>query len=222
MRIVIFGGSGMVGQGVLRECLMAADVDEVVVVGRTALEVSHPKLKQVVTHDVTALSPHAVILKETDACFFCLGVSSSGMNEQDYTRLTQTLTLDVASQLVALSPQMTFIYVSGGGTDSTEHGRSMWARVKGRTENALLKLPFAHVCLFRPGVIQPLDGIISKTPSYRIFYRLLGPLLSVARGVLPNQILTTRSVGRAMLNAVRQHKSGVLEAAQIAQLASAN
>lgn len=217
MRVVIFGGSGMVGQGVLRECLMADDVDEVVLVGRAALDASHPKVTQLVTHDVSALSAHVDVLKNTDACFFCLGVSSSGMTEEAYTRVTETLTLDVASQLVAIAPRMTFIYVSGSGTDSSERGHSMWARVKGRTENRLLKLPFEHVCLFRPGVIQPLDGITSKTPSYRIFYRALGPLLSLARAVLPNHILTTRSIGIAMLNAVRMHKSGIFEAPQIAQ-----
>lgn len=208
----------MVGQGVLRECLMANDVAEIVLVGRAALEVSHPKVKQLVMPDVSALSAHADILKNADACFFCLGVSSSGMQELAYTRVTQTLTFDVASQLAACAPAMTFIYVSGGGADSTERGRSMWARVKGRTENALLKLPFAHVCLFRPGVIQPLDGITSKTPSYRILYSVLSPLLSVLRGVLPNHILTTRSIGSAMLNAVRLHKNGIFEASQISQL----
>lgn len=205
----------MVGQGALRECLMADDVDEVVLIGRAALDVSHPKVTQRVVGDVSALSAHGDILKSIDACFFCLGVSSSGMKEQAYARVTETLTLDVASQLVALAPHMTFIYVSGAGTDSTEQGRSMWARVKGRTENALLQLPFAHVCLFRPGVIQPLDGIQSKTRSYRILYRILAPLLSLMRRMLPNHILTTRSIGSAMLNAVRRHQSGIFEARDI-------
>lgn len=219
MKILIFGASGMVGQGVLRACLLDDAVSEIILIGRKRLDHSDPKLKQIVSDDVAALVAHAAALRDADACFYCLGVSSSELNERAYTLTTQTLTLAIASQLVTLSSRMTFIYVSGAGTDSTERGRSHWARVKGRTENELQKLGFARVCLFRPGVIQPLDGITSQTPGYRWFYRVLGPLLSLARRGLPNQILTTRSVGRAMLNAVRGKAQGVLESAQIAQLA---
>jgi uncharacterized protein YbjT (DUF2867 family) len=219
MKILIWGASGMVGQGVLRECLLDDDVREIVLIGRKRLEHTDPKLKQIVSDDVTALSTHAAKLQDADACFFCLGVSSSGLTEQAYTQITYSLTLAVATQLAALAPGMTFIYVSGAGADRTEQGRSQWARVKGRTENDLQTLGFARVCLFRPGVIQPLDGITSRTPSYRWFYRVLGPVLSLARCVLPNQILTTRIVGRAMLNALREKAQGVLESAQIAELA---
>jgi len=221
MNLLIFGASGMVGQGVLRECLLDAGVQRVTLIGRTRLDHHDPKLTHIVTEDVAALAPHAEALKDATACFFCLGVSSSGLDAQTYTQITQTLTLAVATQLVALAPQMTFIYVSGAGTDSTEQGRSHWARVKGHTENQLQKVGFARVCLFRPGVIQPLDGITSHTRSYRWFYRAFGPVLSLARWLLPHQVLTTRTVGRAMLNAVRGNAQGVLDSAAIARLARA-
>lgn len=219
MKILIFGANGMVGQGVLRECLLDDAVHEVIVIGRKRLDRIGPQLTQIISDDVTALAPHADLLKDADACFFCLGVSSSGMSEQAYVQITQTLTLAVATQLVTWAPQMAFIYVSGAGTDSTEQGRSHWARVKGRTENELQKLRFARVCLFRPGVIQPLDGITSQTPGYRWFYKVFGPVLSLARWVLPHQVLTTRIIGRAMINAVGGKAQGVLESAAIAQLA---
>lgn len=219
MKILIFGANGMVGQGVLRECLLDDAVQQVILIGRKRLERASPKLTQIINDDVAALSQHAEVLKDADACFFCLGVSSSGITEQAYVRITQTLTLSVATQLAALAPGMTFVYVSGAGTDSTEQGRSHWARVKGRTENELQKLGFARVCLFRPGVIQPLDGITSQTPSYRWFYKVFGPVLSLARWVLPHQVLTTRIIGRAMINAVGGQALGVLESAAIAQLA---
>jgi uncharacterized protein YbjT (DUF2867 family) len=162
-------------------------------------------------------------LQNFDVCFFCLGVSSSGMSEPDYTRLTYDLTLAAAQTLARLNPRMTFIYVSGAGTDSSEQGRSMWARVKGRTENALLRLPFKAVYLFRPGVIQPLHGIRSKTPSYRLVYTLTRPLLPLLRALLPNMILTTESVGRAMLAAARHGApKSVLESGDIRALAEAS
>jgi uncharacterized protein YbjT (DUF2867 family) len=220
MKILIYGASGMVGQGVLRECLSAADVSQVVVIGRTAIERTAPKLEQVVLADIGDLQPIESQLQGIDACFFCLGVMSSSMTEEAYRRLTYDLTLSVASQLVRLNPKMKFIYVSGAGTDGTEGGRSLWARVKGKTENDLQKLPFEGVFLFRPGIIQPLDGIKSKTPSYRIFYSIAKPLLPIARMLFPNQILTTRDMGNAMLNAVRSRNGrAILEASDIAQLA---
>ena len=203
MKVLIFGATGMVGQGVLRECLQDPDVDEVATIGRTATGTKHAKLREIVHSDLsnyTGLEPQ---LAAFDACFFCLGVSSSSMSEPDYARLTYDLTLAAAQALSRINPGMTFIYVSGAGTDSSEKGRSMWARVKGRTENALLKLPLSAY-MFRPGFIQPMDGIQSKTPSYRIFYKILGPLLPLLRWALPNQVLTTREIGQAML-AVAKH-----------------
>jgi uncharacterized protein YbjT (DUF2867 family) len=149
---------------------------------------------------------------------FCIGVSSAGQTEAEYRRLTHDLTMAVARTLARVSPAMTFIYVSGAGTDSSERGSSMWARIKGKTENDLQKLSFARVCLFRPGVIQPLHGIRSKTRSYRIFYALTRPLLPLARMLFPSAVITTEEVGRAMLNAVRHRASGVFEAREIARL----
>ncbi len=210
----------MVGQGVLRECLVAEDVTEVLAVGRSPVEQQHPKLRQLVVADLTNLQPYEAELRGYNACFFCLGVSSGGMKEPEYTRLTYDLTLGVASLLARLNPGMVFIYVSGAGTDSTEKGRIMWARVKGKTENDLAKLPFAGVYLFRPGIIQPLHGIRSKTPSYRIFYVLAKPLLPLARALLPSLVQTTEEMGRAMLNAARLGPGRrVLETRDIARLA---
>lgn len=208
MKIIIFGATGMVGQGVLRECLRNPDVSLVLAVGRTlvaedGLVLHRPILRQIVHRDLADLSGLAPELTGFDACFFTLGVSSAGMKQIDYERVTYGLTLAAAETLSRLNPGMTFIYVSGAGTDSSEQGRVMWARVKGSTENALLRLPLAAY-MFRPGVIQPLDGIRSKTSAYRLAYALMKPLLPLLCRVLPNQVLSTREIGQAML-AVAQH-----------------
>ncbi|HEY3599151.1 MAG TPA: NAD-dependent epimerase/dehydratase family protein [Paraburkholderia sp.] len=203
MRILLFGATGMVGQGVLRECLRAPDVGYVQTVGRTPVGQLDLKLHDLVHRDLTDYRSIEASLRDFDACFFCLGVSSAGMSEADYTRLTYDVTLAAAATLAHLNPQMTFVYVSGAGTDSTEHGRSMWARVKGKTENALQRLPFKAVYLFRPGVIQPLHGARSKTRVYRVFYALAKPLLTPLRMLFPNQVLTTEDIGRAMLEVAR-------------------
>ncbi|MFV3015446.1 NAD(P)H-binding protein, partial [Pseudomonas sp. KHB2.9] len=189
MRVLLFGATGMIGQGVLRECLLAADVQEVVAVGRTPLTLEHAKLHQVLHADMLDLQALENLLQGFDACFFCLGVSSAGMNETRYTHLTYDLTLVAASTLARLNPQMTFIYVSGAGTDSSETSQSMWARVKGKTENALLRLPFKAVYVFRPGLIQPLHDVRSKTPLYALFYTVLGPLLSLVRRIKPGWVV---------------------------------
>ncbi len=221
MKTLIFGATGMVGQGLLRECLQAADVTQVQTVGRTALCQTHPKLRDLVHGDLFNLAAVESELTGFDACFFCLGVSSAGMTETNYSHLTYDLTLAVAQTLSRLNPGMTFVYVSGAGTDSTEKGSSMWARVKGRTENALMRLPFKAVYLFRPGVIQPLHGIQSKTGSYRILYSLLKPALPVLRALMPKTVLTTESVGLAMLDVVRTgHVKPVLEISEIADKAA--
>ena len=203
MNILIFGATGMVGQGVLRESLMAQDVAMVTTVGRTATGQHHAKLKELVVPDLFDLRSIEPDLQGYDACFFCLGVSSGGMKEADYSRLTYDLTLSVAQTLSRLNPQMTFVYVSGANTDSTEKGKSMWARVKGRTENALLRLPFKAVYLFRPGMIQPKHGVRSKTPAYRFLYALMSPVLPLLRKLMPNAIATTETIGQAMLAVVR-------------------
>ena len=204
MNVLLFGATGMVGQGVLRECLLDADVLSVQTIGRTATGARHPKLREIVHQDLWHYAGIEPALSGFDACFFCLGVSSGAVSEDDYGRLTYGLTLAAAEAVCRLNPNLTFVYVSGAGTDSSERGRLAWARVKGRTENALLRLPFKAAYMFRPGVIQPLDGITSKTASYRILYMLTGPLLPLLRRLLPNQILTTRHMGRAML-AVARH-----------------
>ncbi len=220
MNILIFGATGMVGQAALRACLEAQDVALVRTVGRTALDSRHAKLDDLVHADLFNYDGIEDRLSGFDACFFCLGVSSNGMSEQQYTHLTYDLTLAAARVLARLNPGMVFTYVSGAGTDSTEQGRSMWARVKGRTENALLRLPFAGVYLFRPGMIQPLDGIRSKTRSYQLFYGLTKPILPLMHKLMPNTILTTNDVGQAMLNAARSGSGRhVLEIRDIKALA---
>ncbi|AIF47967.1 NAD(P)H-binding protein [Dyella japonica] len=203
MKIILFGASGMVGQGVLRECLAAPDVDEVLVVGRSALGVTHAKLREVVHPDFFDYASIEPALKGYDACFFCLGVSAGGMDEPRYTRLTHDLTLAAAGTLARLNPAMVFVYVSGAGTDASEQGRSMWARVKGRTENALQRLPLRAVYLFRPGFIEPVHGERSKTGAYRLLYTLLRPLFPVLRRLFPRHILSTVDIGQAMLSVAR-------------------
>lgn len=203
MRVLIFGATGMVGQGVLRECLAAPDVEAVVTIGRSASGVAHPKLREIVHLEMTNYSKIERELIGFDACFFTLGVSSSGMSELEYDRVTCGLTLAAARPLSRLNPNMTFIYVSGAGTDSTEQGRVMWARVKGRTENELLRRSF-KAYMFRPGMIQPMDGIRSKTRLYRLMYLVMMPVIPVLRWALPDYILSTREIGQAML-AVARH-----------------
>jgi uncharacterized protein YbjT (DUF2867 family) len=192
----------MVGQGVLRECLLDPDVDEVLCVGRSAVGHSHPKIREILVPDLMETSGFEAQLGGFDACFFCLGVSAFGMKEPDYRRLTFDLTLGVARTLGRLNPGMTFIYVSGSGTDSTEHGRSMWARVKGETENALRRLPLKAV-MFRPGLIVALHGIKSRTKLYRVIYSLGHPFWEPLGKLFPHSVTTTEKVGRAMLAVAR-------------------
>ena len=203
MKILIFGATGMVGQGVLRECLLAPDVQGVVAVGRNGTGQQHARLRDLVHKDMHDYSAVESQLQGFDACFFCLGVSSVGMKEPEYKRITYDLTLAAATVLARLNPGMTFTYVTGAGTDSSERGSSMWARVKGATENALLRLPFKGAYMFRPGVIQPLHGVRSKTPLYDGIYVVLSPLLSLAYRLWPNKVTTTEKVGRAMLAVAR-------------------
>lgn len=204
MNVLLFGATGMVGQGVLRECLLDADVSLVQAVGRTATGARHPKLREIIHQDLWRYDAIEANLSGFDACFFCLGASSSGMTEKDYEHVTYGIAMAAAEVLSRLNPQMTLIYVSGAGTDSSEQGRTMWARIKGRTENALLRLPFAAAYMFRPGIIQPLYGARSKTALYRVFYALAKPLLPLLRLAFPNYVLTTEQVGRAMLMAARR------------------
>ncbi|MFD8983936.1 epimerase [Streptomyces sp. NPDC059564] len=207
MNVLLFGGTGMLGRGVLRECLRDESVTGVLSIGRTPLGVTHPKLREHIVPDPSDLSGIAAELPDHDACFFCLGVSSVGMKEDAYRAITYDLTLAVARPLAAANPELTFVYISGEGTDSTERGRSMWARVKGKTENDLLALPF-HAYMFRPGIVQPVSGLPSKTALYRIAYVLTKPLFPILRRFAPNHVTTTEAIGRAMI-AVATPGSGV-------------
>ena len=203
MRIILTGATGMVGQGVLRECLLDPGVTNVLSIGRNSIRQQNPKLRELIVPDLGNLAGNEPQLTGYDACFFCTGVSSVGMSEEKYTHLTYDLTLSFARTIAPLNPQMTFIYVSGASTDSTEKGRTMWARVKGRTENALLRLPFKAAYMFRPGFIQPLHGIRSKTPLYQFIYDLTAPITRLLKDRLPKYITTTEQIGRAMLAVAR-------------------
>ena len=193
----------MVGQGVLRECLLDPDVQQVLSIVRTLTNQQHPKLRELVHTDFFDYSGIESQLTGFDACLFSLGVSSAGMDETKYTHLTYDLTLAAARTLARLNPNMTFIYISGAGTDSTERGRSMWARIKGKTENDILKLSFRAAYMFRPGFIQPLHGIRSKTRLYQTVYTLLNPILPLLKFILPQYVTTTEQVGRAMLQVAK-------------------
>ena len=204
MKVVIFGSTGMVGQGVLRECLLDPDVESVLAIVRKTSLPLHGKLREIVHPDVSNLSAIEDRLSGYDACFFCLGVSAVGMKEEEYRGLTFDLTVSVARTLAKLKPTMTFIYVSGAGTDSTERGRLMWARVKGETENTLLQMPFKAVYLFRPAYIQPLHGVRTKTAWYGAVYAVMRPFYPVWKMLFPNYVTTTECVGRAMLNVTKR------------------
>ncbi|HEY3645651.1 MAG TPA: epimerase [Gammaproteobacteria bacterium] len=201
MKVILFGATGMVGQGVLRECLLDPQVTQVLAVGRGSTGKHDRKLKELVLPDLFHYQSVLPQLKGYDACFFCLGISSAGMSEADYKHITYDLTLAAANELVQLNPGMTFVYVSGQGTDSSERGRVMWARVKGATENALLALPFKAAYMFRPGIIRPLHGIRSKTALYQSFYSLFRPLLGLMAWLSPDSLTSTEQMGRAMINA---------------------
>lgn len=199
MRVLLFGGSGMVGQGVLRECLLDERVSEVVGVGRGSNGVSHVKYRELLRPDLFDLRGWESELSGFDACFFCLGVSAAGMRDDEYKRLTYDLTLGVARFLRERNPAMCFVYVSGGGTDGSGKGRIAWARVKGETENAIFGMGFRDAYAFRPGMIQPMHREKTKTPAYRWAYFVLGPVLPLLRKLIPGLVTTTEEVGRAML-----------------------
>lgn len=203
MKVILFGASGMVGQGVLRECLLDPDITTVLAIGRSPLGQQHEKLREIVRQDLFNYAPIEDQLRGYDACFFCLGVSSAGMTEADYRHITYDLTTAAAQTLAKLNPNMTFIYISGAGTDSTESGRTMWARVKGQTENALLRLPFKSAHMFRPGYIQPLHGIKSKTNWYRALYAIVSPIYPLLQALFPKYVTTTEQLGRAMIQVAK-------------------
>lgn len=207
MKVVVFGASGMVGHGALRAALLDDGVTEVVAVGRSPLGLAHPKLREVAHHDFTDLTPIAAELAGADACFYCLGVSTSGHSAEVYRRVSHDFPLAAARLLAPGNPDLTFTYVSGAGTDSTEQGRVAWARVKGRTENALLAMDM-RAYMFRPGYIRPVDGAVSRTRLYRIAYRLTSWLYPLAHRLVPDRVTTTEVLGRSMLAVVRLAGAG--------------
>ncbi len=212
MKVIVFGSTGMVGQGVLIECLRDPDVTQVLTVGRSVTGQQNPKLREITHSDFLDFSAIEKDLTGYDACFFCLGVSSIGMDEARYRHLTYDITLAAARALARLNPGMTFTYVTGAGADGTEQGRVMWARVKGKTETDLLRLPFKAAYMFRPGAIQPLHGVRSKTAWVHGLYVATAPLLSFLHRIAPNHVTTTEEVGRAMLGvAKRGYPKPVLE-----------
>lgn len=202
LNVVITGATGMVGKGVLLECLESDNIDSVLLINRRSIQMEHNKLKEIVHKDFYDLSTIEEQLKGYDACFFCLGVSAYRMSEGDYMRITYDLTLHFANTLLKLNPEMTFCYVSGQGTDGKEKSRIMWARVKGKTENAILALPFKKAYMFRPGFIQPTKGIKSSTKMYNTIYSILKPLIPVLKFLFPKSITDTDRVGKAMINSV--------------------
>lgn len=219
MKVIVFGATGMVGQGALRECLLDPGVEHVLAIGRTPTGQQHAKLREITHKDLFDLSAIASELTGYDACLFCLGVSSLGMNEVEYRHITYDMTLAVADRLVRLSPAMSFVYVTGQGTDSSEQGKVMWARIKGKTENDLLRLPFKSAYMFRPGGIQPLHGVRSKTGWIQAIYNVTAPLWSLLNRIAPNYVTSSEKLGRAMIRSVRNgYPKPVLETADINRL----
>lgn len=220
MNVILFGATGMVGGGVLRECELDPGVEKVLAVTRTSLGARSAKVSELLHgdfFDYTALDDK---LRGYDACLFCLGVSSAGMDEPKYTRLTYNMTIAAAEAVLRVNPRISFLYVSGAGTDSTEKGRTMWARVKGRTENALLAMPFASSYMFRPGYIQPLHGVRSKTTLYRALYVVISPLYPLLRAVAGKYVCTTEEVGQAMIRIAKHgYPKRILESEDIVRAA---
>ncbi len=199
MKVILFGATGMVGQGVLRECLRDDGVEGVLSVGRSAIGRTHPKLRELIRKDLFDFGTAGAELQGYDACFFCLGVSSAGMSEADYTRLTFDLTLGWAQGLARINPAMTFVYVSGAGTG----GKAMWAQVKKRTEDTLLAL-FPSAYMFRLAALRPMHGEVSKARWTRIGYAVFRPLLPLVRAIAPGAVISTEELGRAMIRAAQQ------------------
>ena len=223
MKVIIFGASGMVGQGVLRECLLAPAIESVLVVNRSPLGQSHPKIREIIHKNFTDFSAIEPQLSGLDACFFPLGISVLGKTEAEYSAVIYDVTMAAARVLAKFNPELTFVYVSGTATDSSEKGPVMWARVKGKTENALLRLPIKAAYMFRAGMIRPLHGIKSKTWAYRLPYIVLAPVMPLLVKFLPKYVTTTERVGRAMINAVRfGYPKKILENEDINTLAAKN
>ena len=204
MKVLLFGATGMVGQGVLRECLLDPDIEQVVAIVRSTTGRQHPKLIETICPDLSKVDAYRDILGGHDACFYCLGISSAGLSEAEYSLNTYDLTRQILSPVADRNPNITIVYLSGSGADSTEQGKVMWARVKGRIENALSKLPVKAVYSFRPAYIQPLHGIVSRTKLYRLLYSMGGWLYPLLKRVMPKYITTTEQVGKAMITVAKR------------------
>ena len=216
MKVILFGATGMIGQAALRECLLDPGVEAVLTVGRRATGRSHPRLREVVHRDFLDFSAIERDLAGHDTCLYALGVSSAGMSEADYTRVTYDFALAAAQAVLRNNPASTFVFVSGASTDGTEQGRLMWARVKGRTENAILRMPFKGSYMFRPGYIQPLHGIASSARATRVMYAVMAPLFPVWKALFPSHVTTSEILGRAMIRAARDgYAKRVLEVPDI-------
>jgi len=215
LKVILFGSSGMIGQGVLNECLNNDLVNSILVVNRLACGITHPKLKEIIHLNMFDLAPSSKELTGYDACLYCLGVSSAGMGEEEYNTMTYELTLHVASVLLNLNPGMTFCYVSGAGTDSTGKGSIMWARVKGRTENELLHMSFKAAYMFRPGYIQPMKGVKSKTRLYRMMYSIFKPFYFILKHI-ESMVTDSETLGKAMIVVASQgYEKNILESSDI-------
>ncbi|WP_319500109.1 NAD-dependent epimerase/dehydratase family protein [uncultured Draconibacterium sp.] len=220
MKVIITGATGMVGKGVLLECLDHESVEKVLVIGRNPVDVAHPKLEELIHTNFADFSTVKAQLAGYDAFFLCMGISSVGMKENDFKKVTYDYTLSLARELVPLNPEMTITYVSGEGTDSSEKGRVMWARVKGKTENELIKLGFKQAFMFRPGFIIPLRGIKSRTKAYQFVYDYFMWLVHLFKAVAPNAVVNTTQVGKAMINTVLYgYNSIIIKPKDIIQLA---
>jgi uncharacterized protein YbjT (DUF2867 family) len=216
MKVILFGGTGMVGQGVLRECLLARDVTNILSIVRSPTGQTHPKLRELVHQNFFDFTAIAADLSGYDACFYCLGATSIGKTEAEYSRVTYDITVAAADVVAHASPRATFIFVSGANSDSTEKGPTMWARIKGKAENAVLRMPFKAAFVFRPALIQAMHGAKSKTALYRIPYLLLGPFVPWLKRRFPKYVTTTETIGRAMLNVVRRgYPVRILESSDI-------
>lgn len=215
MKVILFGSTGMIGQGVLIECLKDSRVESVLVVNRNSCKVNHPKLKEIILNDFNKLASVSNELAGYDACLYCLGVTSVGLSEADYHLNTFELTTKVAETILSKNKDMTFCYISGANTDSSEKGKTMWARVKGKTENTLLKMPFKQAYMFRPGFIQPMSGIKSKTKLYNVLYSVFKPLYFILKR-FESIVTNTEILGRSMINtAFNGYEKHILESKDI-------
>lgn len=222
LNVILTGATGMVGEGVLYECLQHPDIEKVLVITRNSSGYSHPKLTEIIHSNLSDISSLSDRLTGYNACYFCLGVTSLGKNEAEYTKLTYTLTLNFATTLATLNPEMTFCYISGAGTDSSEKGRTMWACVKGKTENDLMKLPFKHVYNFRPAGIIPFLPLKSSQTFYKTF-KYFGWLLSLMKVITPNFVISLKDLAAAIINSsLTGYSKNILEVKDIKILSRVN